>query len=85
MFWFFGHEACGVLAPQLGIEPAPLALEGKVLTTEPPGKSPGGIGEAHMYAFLVFVYVGVYVIPGSFDENMFPFSSDLLPIFLLDC
>ena len=36
-----------------------------------------------MYAFLVFVYVGVYVIPGSFDENMFSFSSDLLPIFQL--
>ena len=87
MFWFFGHKACGVLAPQLGIEPTPLALEGegKVLTTGPPGKSPCVyvFGEAHVYAFLVFVYVGVYVIPGSFDENMFSFSSDLLPIFQL--
>ena len=34
MFCFFGHEACGILAPQPGIE---LALE--VLTTGPPGKS----------------------------------------------
>ena len=39
MFWFFGHEACGVLVPQPGIEPTPPALEGKVLTTGLPGKS----------------------------------------------
>ena len=39
MFWYFGHEACGILAPQPGIEPTPPALEGKVLTTGPPGKS----------------------------------------------
>ena len=44
MFGFFGFEACGVLAPQPGIEPAPpppLALEGEVLTTGPPEKSHG--------------------------------------------
>ena len=35
----FSHKACGILAPWLGIEPAPPALEGKVLTTGPPGKS----------------------------------------------
>ena len=39
MFWFFGPEACGILAPWPGIEPAPPALEGKVLTTGPTGKS----------------------------------------------
>ena len=39
MFWFFGPGACGILAPQPGIEPAPPALEGKVLTTGPPEKS----------------------------------------------
>ena len=39
MFWFFGCEPCGILAPQPGIEPAPPALEGEVLTTGPPGKS----------------------------------------------
>ena len=39
MFWFFGHEACGILAPQPGIEPVPPALEVKVLTTGSPGKS----------------------------------------------
>ena len=31
-------EACGVLAPRPGIEPVTPALEGKVLTAEPPGK-----------------------------------------------
>ena len=40
MFWFFGHEACGILAPWPGIEPTPPALEGEVLTTGLPGKSP---------------------------------------------
>ena len=39
MFWFFGREACGILAPWPRIEPAPTALEGEVLTTGPPGKS----------------------------------------------
>ena len=39
MFWFFGHGTCGILAPQPGIEPPSPALEGKVLTTGPPGKS----------------------------------------------
>ena len=39
MFCFFGCEACGILAPQPGIEPTPPALEGEVLTTGPLGKS----------------------------------------------
>ena len=30
MFWFFGHKACGILAPQPGIEPPRPALEGEV-------------------------------------------------------
>ena len=38
MFWYFDHQACGISASQLGIEPAPPALEGKILTTGPPGK-----------------------------------------------
>ena len=37
MFWLFGHESCGINLP--GIEPAPPALEGEVLTTGPPGES----------------------------------------------
>ena len=39
MFRFFGREARGILAPQPGIEPAPPALEGDVLTTGLPGMS----------------------------------------------
>ena len=39
MFWFFGCEAYGTVAPWPGIEPALPALEGKVLTTGRPGKS----------------------------------------------
>ena len=41
-FFFFGHihTACGILVPQPGIEPAPLALEGEVLTTGLLEKSP---------------------------------------------
>jgi len=30
----------GILVPRLGIKPAPPALEGEILTTGPPGKSP---------------------------------------------
>ena len=36
---FFGPEACGILVPWLVIEPTPTALESKVLTIGPPGKS----------------------------------------------
>ena len=39
MFWIFGREACGILAPEPGMEPTPSALEGEVLTSGPPGKS----------------------------------------------
>jgi len=38
-FQFFGNKAYGILAPQPGIEPIPPALEGKILTTGPAGKS----------------------------------------------
>ena len=36
--FFFGFEACGILAPRPGIKLRHLALEGEVLTTGPPGK-----------------------------------------------
>ena len=39
MFWFLVCGACGLLSPQPGIKPAPLALEGEVLTTGLRGKS----------------------------------------------
>ena len=40
MFLFLGKEGRGILAPQPGIKPAAPALEGKVLTTGLPQKSP---------------------------------------------
>ena len=42
LFFFFGCIACGILVPQPGMEPAPHALEGKILTPGPPRKSPRG-------------------------------------------
>ena len=38
VFWCFGVEACGMLAPWPGIKPVPTALVGE-LTTAPIGKS----------------------------------------------
>ena len=38
MFWVFGQKACRILVPWPGIELAPPALEGEVLTTGPLGK-----------------------------------------------
>ena len=39
-FFFFYCEAYAILGPRPGIEPAPSALEGAILTTGPSGKSP---------------------------------------------
>ena len=39
MFWFFGGEACGILAPWPGVKPTPPALGGEVLTTGQPETS----------------------------------------------
>ena len=39
MLWFFGPEACEILALQSGLQPTPPALEGKVLTSRMPGES----------------------------------------------
>ena len=35
-----GHMACGILVPAQGSNPCPLQLKRRVLTTEPPRKSP---------------------------------------------
>ena len=40
MFWFFGCQACAILAPWSGIKSTPPAMEDEVLTTGLPGKSP---------------------------------------------
>ena len=42
----FWPQACGILAPQTGIELAPHSLKDKVLITGPPGKSPYKIKQA---------------------------------------
>ena len=47
MFWVFGHEACGILAPQPEIEPVFLALEGEVSTTGLPEQSPNFVFSTH--------------------------------------
>ena len=39
IFWVFDCEAWEILAPPPEIEPVPYSLEGKMLTTGPPGKS----------------------------------------------
>ena len=39
MFLVLGCEACGILVPQSGIGPTTSALEGRFLTTGPPGRS----------------------------------------------
>ena len=43
MFWFFDWEAFVIVVPWPGIEPSPPALEGKVSTTGPSGKSLGWV------------------------------------------
>ena len=59
----FGPEACGLLAPWPGIELTPLALEGEVLTTGPPGKS-----SAYFLLFLL----------GLFCFSIFRFTDSFL-------
>ena len=39
MFSLCSHGECGILAPRPGIEPAPPALQGEILSTGQPGKS----------------------------------------------
>ena len=38
MFWFFGHEARGILTPLSATQSLPFAPEGEILTTGPPRK-----------------------------------------------
>ena len=49
MFWSFGSKACGTLVPWPGVELAPPILEGDVLITGPPGKSPKLAVESAFY------------------------------------
>ena len=70
MFWFFSREACGIPAPQPGIETTPLALESKVLITGPPGKSS------------FYILDNSPLLDVSF-ANIFSQSMSCLPIFLI--
>ena len=61
LFWVFGNEACGILAFWPGIKPTPSALEGEILATGPPGKSP--LASFKMY--LVSIYTCLWGFPGG--------------------
>ena len=68
MFWFFGHEACGILAPRP--EPAPPALEGAVLITGQPGRSPQ-ISLVHS-RFLLWIEILRYFICAICFHSQWP-------------
>ena len=53
VFWFSGQQARGILAPWPGIVLSPPALEGKILTTGPPGKS---------QQFIFFFFPAIYFL-----------------------
>ena len=58
--WFFGQEACGILASRPGIEPGPAAVGGEVLTNRLPGKSLQRI----LKVIPLFIY-SILIAPGS--------------------
>ena len=72
MFRFFGCEVRGNLSSPARKEPTPLAPEGEVLTTGPPGKSPDWsfrvISElrrnchvsSNRFLFISFLYLFIY-------------------------
>ena len=49
MFWFFGPEACRILAPPKQIDHVPHSLEGKVLNYWTARKVPGNVRLKEMY------------------------------------
>ena len=53
----FGWEACEILAPWPGVEPKTPALEGAVLTTGPPGKSPTAHVNLTSFYFTTTLYI----------------------------
>ena len=61
MFWFFSQEAGGILIPRPGIETASPTLEGEVLTTGPPGKSPIFIYLFIWLCQVLFATLGIFV------------------------
>ena len=66
---------CGVwYAPRSGIEPAPPALAGGFLTTEPPGKAPGLLTEWSLFAqsATALCHVSKFHLSLSFLGQLFP-------------
>ena len=84
MFWFFGWEACGILALQSRMEPILSALEGEIITTGPPRKSPVFV----FYDWLVSLSLmsffggqgGVAVLGLHFDDH-----TSLVVVHRLNC
>ena len=68
MFWFFGLEVFGILSPRPGIEPTLPALEDKVLTTEPAGKSCPG-----MLTLFFLIYQHTYIHTCTHVHTMYTF------------
>ena len=70
---FGGYKSCGILVPRPWIESTTSALEGKVLTTGPPGKSPYLIFFTRTYQFLVAAITSYYKVSNltqiSFSEG----------------
>ena len=62
-FGFYGHKACGILAFQPGIEPAPSTLE--ALTTRKPEKSRPPLPPPALFLNSFFtVYKLLFIITG---------------------
>ena len=69
MFWvFFGHKACGIIAPWLGISSTPHALECEVLPIGPSGKS---ALQFHTAVQLRAVFYCIYFIILSLGMSIF--------------
>ena len=89
MFWILGHAACDILAPRPGVEPAPLGLEGKVLTTGPPEESrdcvlEGECGEAWISLSLItnsdcMLNILILSKPCQVHTPLFPFFCYCFP------
>ena len=56
-FWFFGQEACWILAPWPGFTPTSPALEDETITTGPSEKSPSEIIYIRYVVLLYFQLV----------------------------
>ena len=58
LFYVLGLNACGLLAPQPGIEPVSPVLGGGVLTTGPPGKSPAlFFFRTHLFTYYALEFI----------------------------